>query len=304
MLLQQLINGLTLGAVYALIALGYTMVYGILGLINFAHGEIYMIGAYLGIVLLAVLTLLGLTASHLLLSLLLVFVVSALICAAYGLTLERIAYRPLRQAPRLSPLISAIGMSIFLQNYVMLAQGSADKVFPHILPIQELSALGGLGGIRITTLQAFIIAASVFLMIGLHLFVRRTRLGKAMRATAQDKRMAGLVGIDIDKVIAITFVIGSGLAAAAGVMVAMYYGSVNFYIGYVAGIKAFTAAVLGGIGNIPGAMLGGLILGLVESLGAAYISSEYKDAFAFLILILVLIIRPTGLLGERVPEKV
>ena len=300
MLLQQIINGLTLGAVYALIALGYTMVYGILELINFAHGEIYMIGAYLGIVLLAVLTLLGLTESHLLLSLLLVFVVSALICAAYGLTLERIAYRPLRQAPRLSPLISAIGMSIFLQNYVMLAQGSTDKVFPHILPLRELS----LAGIRITTLQAFIIAASVFLMIVLHLFVRKTRLGKAMRATAQDKRMAGLVGIDINKVIAITFVIGSGLAAAAGVMVAMYYGSVNFYIGYVAGIKAFTAAVLGGIGNIPGAMLGGLILGLVESLGAAYISSEYKDAFAFLILILVLVVRPTGLLGERVPEKV
>lgn len=304
MLLQQIINGLALGAVYALIALGYTMVYGILELINFAHGEIYMIGAYLSIILLAVMTLLGLTESHLLLSLLLVFVVSALICAAYGLTLERIAYRPLRQAPRLSPLISAIGMSIFLQNYVMLAQGSADKVFPHILPVRELSALGGLGGIRITTLQAFIIVASVVLMVALHLFVRKTRLGKAMRATAQDKRMAGLVGIDIDKVIAITFVIGSGLAAAAGVMVAMYYGTVNFYIGYVAGIKAFTAAVLGGIGNIPGAMLGGVILGLVESLGAAYISSEYKDAFAFLILILVLIVRPTGLLGERVPEKV
>jgi branched-chain amino acid transport system permease protein len=297
---QQLINGITLGAVYALIALGYTMVYGILELINFAHGEIYMIGAYLGILLLGAMTIFGLTQDHLLLSIFLVFLLSGLFCAAYGLTLERVAYRPLRQAHRLSPLISAIGMSIFLQNYVMLAQGSADKVFPHILSIQELS----LAGIRISSLQAFIILASVVLMIGLHLFVRKTRLGKAMRATAQDKRMAGLVGIDIDKVIAITFVIGSGLAAAAGVMVAMYYGTVNFYIGYVAGIKAFTAAVLGGIGNIPGAMLGGLILGLVESLGAAYISSEYKDAFAFLILILVLIIRPTGLLGERIPEKV
>lgn len=300
MLGQQIVNGLTLGAVYALVALGYTMVYGILGLINFAHGEIYMIGAYLGIILLGFLTFVGMTADHLFLSLLLVFVVSALFCAAYGLTLERVAYRPLRHAHRLSPLISAIGMSIFLQNYVMLAQGSTDKVFPHILPLGELALLGT----PITALQAFIILTAVLLMICLHLFVRKTRLGKAMRATAQDARMASLVGIDIDTVIAVTFCIGSALAAVAGVMVAMYYGAVNFFIGYVAGIKAFTAAVLGGIGNIPGAMLGGFLLGMIESLGASYISSEYKDLFAFLILILVLIVRPTGLLGERVPEKV
>ncbi len=299
MFLQQLINGLTLGAVYALVALGYTMVYGILELINFAHGEIYMIGAYLGIIYLALFTAIGLTESHLILSLVLVFILSAATCAGYGLTMERIAYRPLRSAHRLSPLISAIGVSIFLQNYVMLSQGSADKVFPHILPARPFKE----GGIPISDIQLFIIIAAFLLMGGLHLFVRKTRLGKAMRATAQDKVMALLCGIPIDRVIAVTFVIGSILAASAGVMVVMYYGVAHFFIGYVAGIKAFTAAVLGGIGNIPGAMVGGLLLGLFESLGAAYLSSEFKDGFAFLILILVLIFRPTGLLGEKVPER-
>ena len=301
MLLQQLINGLTLGAVYALIALGYTMVYGILGLINFAHGEIYMIGAYLGIIFLGFLTVLGLTAQHLVLSILLMFLVTAVYCGAYGFTLERVAYRPLRHAHRLAPLISAIGMSIFLQNYVMLTQGSADKVFPHILPAGGI-LLGE--STPISSIQILILSTSVFLMVALHLFVARTRLGKAIRATAQDSRMASLVGINLNGVIATTFVIGSVLAAAAGVMVAMYYGAVNFFIGYVAGIKAFTAAVLGGIGSIPGAMLGGILLGLVESLGSSYISSEYKDLYSFLILILVLIFRPTGLLGERIAEKV
>ncbi len=295
MLLQQLINGLTLGAVYALVALGYTMVYGILGLINFAHGEIYMIGAYLGIIYLGIFTAAGLTQSHLFISLFLVFVLSALTCAGYGMTLERIAYRPLRKAHRLSPLISAIGMSLFLQNYVMLAQGSSDKVFPHILPTTEV----GDASFHISGIQMFIMGASVLLMGALHLFVRKTRLGKAMRATSQDKTMAVLCGIPIDRVIGLTFMIGSALAAAAGVMVVMYYGVTNFFIGYVAGIKAFTAAVLGGIGNIPGAMIGGVLLGLVESMGAAYISSEYKDGFSFLILILVLIFRPNGLLGEK-----
>jgi len=300
MLLQQIVNGLALGAVYALIALGYTMVYGILELINFAHGEIYMIGAYLGILLLTLLTALGMTQHHLVLSLILVFFGSAVFCVGYGLTLERVAYRPLRYANRLSPLISAIGMSIFLQNYVMLAQGSADKVFPLTLTSEPVTVIG----IPISPLQIFIILTSILLMVILHFFVMKTRLGKAMRATAQDKRMAGLVGIDINRVIAVTFVIGSILASVAGVMVAMYYGLVNFFIGYVAGIKAFTAAVLGGIGNIPGAMLGGFILGLVESLGAGYISSEYKDVFAFLILIGVLIFRPSGLMGEKTSEKV
>lgn len=295
MFFQQLINGLTLGGVYALVALGYTMVYGILGLINFAHGEIYMIGGYLSIVYLGLFTLAGLTESHLFLSLFCVFVLSALTCAGYGVTLERVAYRPLRSAHRLAPLISAIGMSFFLQNYVMLAQGSADKVFPHILsgaPLVNAS-------VQVSGIQVFIMLGSVLLMATLHLFVRKTRLGKAMRATSQDKTMAALCGIPIDQVISVTFLIGSALAAAAGVMVAMYYGVINFYVGYVAGIKAFTAAVLGGIGNIPGAMLGGVLLGLVESMGAAYISSEFKDGFSFIILILVLIFRPTGLLGEK-----
>lgn len=300
MFLQQIINGLTLGAVYALIALGYTMVYGILELINFAHGEIYMLGAYVTIITISFLTITGVTAQSLLLSLFIAIVVATLYCGAYGLTMERVAYRPLRNAPRLSPLISAIGMSIFLQNYVMLAQGSADKIFPHILPSGGLS----IGNATLTYLQIFIIIMSLALMIALHAFTRKTMLGRAMRATAQDKRMASLVGIDIDSVIMITFIIGSGLAAVAGFMVAMYYGLVNFYMGYVAGIKAFTAAVLGGIGNIQGAVLGGFLLGILESLGAAYISSEYKDAFAFIILILILIFKPTGLMGERVPEKV
>ncbi|HEX9757830.1 MAG TPA: branched-chain amino acid ABC transporter permease [Nitrospiria bacterium] len=300
MFIQQLVNGLALGAVYALLALGYTMVYGILQLINFAHGEIYMIGAYMGILSLAFLTAIGLTEDHFFLSLLLVFVISAIFCAAYGLTLERVAYRPLRHAHRLSPLISAIGMSIFLQNYVMLSQGSTDKVFPHNIPNVSMVFMG----IQFSVLQVFIIGTSIVLMICLTLFIQKTRLGKAMRATSQDREMAGLVGIDVNKVIAITFVIGSILASAGGVMVGMYYGLINFSMGYVAGIKAFTAAVLGGIGNIPGAMLGGFILGLVESLGASYISSEYKDGFAFIILILVLVFRPRGLLGEKISEKV
>ncbi len=300
MLLQQLINGITLGAVYALIALGYTMVYGILELINFAHGEIYMLGAYVAIVTLSFLTFSGLTATSIILSLIIVGIVTTVYCGAYGLTLEKVAYRPLRHAPRLSPLISAIGMSIFLQNYVMLSQGSADKIFPHIFPSGNIT----MGDSTITYLQCFIIISSLILMITLQAFIRKTRLGKAMRATAQDKKMASLLGIDIDTVIVVTFITGSVLAASAGIMVAMYYGLINFYMGYVAGIKAFTAAVLGGIGNIQGAVLGGFMLGILESLGAAYISSEYKDAFAFIVLILILIFKPTGLLGESIPEKV
>ncbi|MEK6692360.1 MAG: branched-chain amino acid ABC transporter permease [Nitrospirota bacterium] len=299
MLLQQIINGLTLGAVYALIALGYTMVYGILQLINFAHGEVYMLGAYLGIIILGFLTSIGLTAISLPLSISITLVLSMLFCAAYGMTIERIAYKPLRNAPRLSPLISAIGVSIFLQNFVMLSQGATDKVFPPILKAEGLSILNA----RITFLQIFIIIASILMMAGLHLFIMKTRLGKAMRATAQDRKMAVLLGIDIDRVISITFIIGSGLAAAAGVMVAMYYGLVNYFIGYVAGIKAFTAAVIGGIGSIPGAMLGGILLGLLEAFGAGYISSEYKDVFAFGLLIIILILRPEGLLGKQFGER-
>jgi branched-chain amino acid transport system permease protein len=300
MFTQQLINGLALGAVYALIALGYTMVYGILQLINFAHGEIYMLGAYLGIIVLGVLTYLGLTAYSLPLSLLLTVIISMLFCAAYGAVIERVAYRPLRNASKLAPLISAVGMSIILQNFVMLAQGKEYKNLPPMLPSQGVIIFGA----NVSPVQVFILTASVLIMVGLQFFVARTRLGKAMRATSQDRVMAGLVGININQVISITFMIGSSLAAVAGVMVTLYYGVVHFFMGYLAGIKAFTAAVLGGIGSIPGAMLGGFMLGLIENFGASYISSVYKDAFAFVVLIITLIIRPAGLLGQKSVDKV
>ncbi|MEK6528659.1 MAG: branched-chain amino acid ABC transporter permease [Nitrospirota bacterium] len=294
MFLQQIINGLTVGAVYALIALGYTMVYGVLELINFAHGEIYMIGAYLGIIFLGILTVLGVTEYSIILAVLLTFILAVLFCSAYGFTIEKFAYKPLRKAARLNPLISAIGVSIFLQNYVMLSQGETDKVFPTLFKTSYIEFLNA----TMTTLQVFIFFSSLLLMLMLHLFVMKTRTGKAMRAVAQDKVMASLLGINVDRIISVTFIIGSGLAAVAGVMVAMYYGRVNYFIGYIAGIKAFTAAVLGGIGSIPGAMLGGFILGLIESFGASYLSSEFKDAYAFIILIIILLIKPTGLLGK------
>jgi branched-chain amino acid transport system permease protein len=300
MFTQQLINGLALGAVYALIALGYTMVYGILQLINFAHGELYMLGAYLGIIVLGLLTYLGLTAYSLPLSLVLTVLLSMLFCGAYGAVIERVAYRPLRNASKLAPLISAVGMSIILQNFVMLAQGKEYKNLPPMLPSEGFSLLGA----NVSPVQIFILTASVLIMIGLQFFIARTRLGKAMRATSQDRVMAGLVGININQVISITFMIGSSLAAVAGVMVTLYYGVVHFFMGYLAGIKAFTAAVLGGIGSIPGAMLGGFLLGLIENFGASYISSVYKDAFAFIILIVVLVIRPAGLLGQKSVDKV
>jgi len=300
MLLQQIINGLTLGGVYALIALGYTMVYGILELINFAHGEVYMIGAYSGIIVFGFLTSIGLSSASLPLSLGLTFVISVLICGAYGFTMERVAYRPLRAAPRLSPLISAIGVSIFLQNYVMLTQGATDKVFPGVFAAKGLEFLGA----RVTYMQGSIIVVSAVLMALLRSFVMKTKAGRAMRAVAQDRTMASLVGVNVDGVIVLTFIIGSALAAAAGLMIAMYYGLVNYSIGYIAGVKAFAAAVLGGIGSIEGAMAGGLLLGLTESLGSAYISSEYKDAYAFIMLIVVLLIKPTGLFGGRAEEKV
>lgn len=300
MFLQQLINGLTLGGVYALIALGYTMVYGVLELINFAHGEIYMLGAYLGIIFFGFFTAIGLTSANMPLSLTLTLVLSVILCSAYGFTVEKIAYRPLRNAPRLSPLISAIGMSIFIQNYVMLSQGATDKVFPNLFG----SAGFGFSGAQVTYMQTSIILISSLLMLSLHIFITRTRIGKAMRAVAQDKVMASLVGINIDTVISVTFVIGSGLAAIAGVMVAMYYGLVNYSIGYMAGIKAFTAAVLGGIGSIPGAMFGGMFLGFVESMGAGYISSEYKDVYAFIVLIIILLIKPSGIFGKSTEDKV
>lgn len=300
MFLQQLLNGLTLGAVYALIALGYTMVYGILEFINFAHGEVYMIGAYLGIIFFGIFASAGIASGSLPLAVALTFLAAAAFSAAYGFGVEKAAYKPLRGAHRLSPLISAIGMSIFLQNFVMLTQGATDKVFPASIGTGTLS----LPGAEITYMQAFILVASGALMLSLHLFIKRTKTGKAMRAVAQDSVMASLLGINADKVISVTFVIGSGLAATAGIMIAMYYGLVNYYIGYIAGMKAFTAAVLGGIGSIPGAMLGGIILGVAESMGASYISSEFKDAYAFVILIAILLIRPSGIFGGSTEEKV
>jgi branched-chain amino acid transport system permease protein len=299
MFFQQLINGLTLGSIYALIALGYTMVYGILEFINFAHGEIYMIGAYLAIIALSLLSLWGLNGTTL--APLLVILFAMIYAAAYGATIEKIAYKPLRNAPRLSPLISALGVSIFLQNFVMLTQGARDRMFNRELLFSQEFNSGGLClfSCQVSYLQMLIIATAFILMAGLTLFIKRTRLGKAMRAVAQDQKMARLCGINVDGIVRLTFVIGSALAAAAGVLVAMYYGLVNFYIGYVAGLKAFIAAVVGGIGSVPGAMLGGLLLGMAESFGAGYLSAQYKDVYAFIILIMVLLLRPQGILGNR-----
>lgn len=300
MFLQQFIQGLTLGYVYALIALGYTMVYGILQLINFAHGEIYMLGAYMTVISFGFLTGAGLTKTHILLSIILSMLLSIIFVSACGVTVERVAYRPLRNAPRLSPLISAIGVSIFLQNFVMLTQGATYKVFPPVFSDTGFT----IGSAKVTPVQLTIIIVSSAVMIFLHFFISRTKTGKAMRAVAQDRIMASLVGIDTDRIIAITFIIGSALAAIAGFMVTLYYSLINYYMGYIAGIKAFTAAVLGGIGSIPGAMVGGILLGLIEGLAAGYISSEYKDAYAFVVLIIILLIRPTGLFKRPMEEKV
>jgi len=297
--LQQLINGLTIGCVYALIALGYTMVYGILELINFAHGEIYMLGAYLGVIGFGLWQALAFGGEPTI-TIIFLILFAAVLAALWGLGIERFAYRPLRQAGRLSPLIAALGISIVLQNFVMLSMGAREQVFPDLLAGKGFD----LAGAHISPVQILIFCTSLVMMVGLTILVKKTRIGTAMRATAQDRVMAQLCGIDVNHVIALTFAIGSGLAGVAGVLVASHYQMINFYIGYQAGLKAFTAAVLGGIGNIPGAMLGGLILGLVEAFGAGYISSEYKDVYAFLILIIFLVFRPGGLLGERVVEKV
>jgi branched-chain amino acid transport system permease protein len=300
--LQQLINGLTLGAIYGLIAVGYTMVYGIIGMINFAHGDIYMLGAFNALI--GFLVLFGLGVTWVPLAIVLVLIITVVITAAYGWTVERIAYRPLRNSTRLAPLISAIGMSIILQNYVQLLQGARNK------PLHSLIE----GGITIFTrndfavtiryLQMGIVVVTLVLMIGFTLLITRTALGRAQRATEQDKKMAALLGVNVDRTISLTFVIGAALAAVAGMMVLLYYGQIDFYIGFLAGIKAFTAAVLGGIGSLPGAMLGGLLIGLIEVFWSGYFSVEYKDVAAFSILVLVLIFRPTGLLGRPDLEKV
>ncbi len=303
---QQLINGLVLGSIYALVALGYTMVYGILELINFAHGEVTMIGAMVALSVIGVL--LGMSPEMPgMLVVLAGVAVSIPACMLLGYTIEKVAYRPLRKAPRLAPLITAIGVSIILQNAAMLIWGRQYVSFPRLLPENRHVILGA----HITDLQIFIVVLSLAVMAGLWLLVQRTRLGRAMRATAQSKEVAALMGVNVDKVISATFLIGSAIAAIAGVMVSAYYGLAHYYMGFLLGLKAFSAAVLGGIGNIAGAMVGGMLLGIIEALGAGYIGdltggflgSHYQDVFAFFVLILVLVFRPSGLLGERVASR-
>lgn len=298
---QQLVNGLVLGAIYGLIAIGYTMVYGIIGMINFAHGDVYMISAYLTAIFLALFGLLGISslAATLGLTVMLTLVITAL----YGWTIERVAYRPLRGASRLAPLISAIGMSLVLQNYVQVSQGARSQGIPAM--IQGTFQLGSPSHyIQISYIQIGIIVAALVGMGCLSLLIQKTTLGKSMRATQQDMKMAAICGVHVDSVIPKVFMIGAAMAAIAGVLVSFNYGSFNFHIGFVIGIKAFTAAVLGGIGSLPGAMLGGVLLGMAESLFSGFVDVDYKDVFAFSVLILVLVFRPSGLLGTPEVEKV
>jgi branched-chain amino acid transport system permease protein len=301
-LAQQLVNGLTLGAIYALIAIGYSMVYGIIGVINFAHGEIYMIGAYVGLV---TLTAIGAASGYPLpLVLGAALLVSVLVTGVYGFTLERVAYRPLRQGPRLVPLISAIGMSIFLQNYVRVGQGARDVAVPVLISGAFDIQLGGHFDVTIPYSRLLIVCVTVVLMVALTLYIGHSRMGRACRACAEDMKMANLLGIDTHRVISFTFILGAMLAAVGGVLIGLTVGKINPFIGFIAGIKAFTAAVLGGIGSIPGAMLGGVLLGLVETLASGYMPVEYKDIVAFGLLVLILLFRPTGLLGKPDIEKV
>jgi branched-chain amino acid transport system permease protein len=330
-LFEQTLNGVTLGGLYALIALGYTLVYGILLMINFAHSELFMSGGYVGLFVLKILSDPAM-AGHVDLAFIkadltfmkpaqdffngstfgfamlmaATFLISAIVVGLMGVLIERFAYRPLRHAPRLAPLISAIGVSIFLQNAALL--WISTKQLPYsradgtaFVPSQNLFTLGG---VTVTSMQVFIIVTSLLLLLFLDTFVSRTRIGKAMRATSQDRDAAGLMGVDINSVIALAFFVGPALGAVAGVFNGMYYGSVKYNMGFIPGIKAFTAAVIGGIGNLRGAMLGGFLLGIVESLAGGFISEGYKDVIAFIVLILVLIFRPGGLLGEAVAEKV
>ena len=296
--LQQLLNGLAVGGIYALVALGYTMVYGVLKLINFAHGDLFTIGAYLGLTLLVSCNFSGMLSP--MLAVLAVFVMVALLVAIIGFLLERTAYRPLRNANRLSAVVSALGASIFFQNAIMLIYGARFYVYPDYLRPDFTVHLFGLAvpGVRL-----LVIAASVILMLGLWAFIQRSRTGAAIRAVAIDPGAAQLMGINVDRIISLVFLIGPGLGGAAGLMVGIYYGQIDFTMGWTYGLKAFTAAILGGIGNIPGAMIGGLLLGVIEALAAGYIAIAWKDAIAFFVLILILIIRPTGILGERTADK-
>jgi branched-chain amino acid transport system permease protein len=302
--LQQIFNGLTLGSIYALVALGYTMVYGILGLINFAHGEVVMVGALVAVAAMKALLPIGLPLP---LVFLLALLLAALACMVIGFAIERIAYRPLRNAPRLAPLITAIGVSIVLQQAAMMIWGRQYHSVPAILPAESHEVFGA----QITELQIIIMIVAAVTMGGLMLLVNRTRLGRAMRATAENPSIAGLMGVDANRIISFTFVIGSALAALAGVLVSSNYGIAHHGMGFTLGIKAFSAAVLGGIGNLGGAMVGGVLLGLIEALGAGYIGdvtggifgSDYQDVFAFFVLIAVLVFRPSGLMGEKVAER-
>ena len=296
--IELVFSGLTRGAIYALIALGYTMVYGIIGLINFAHGEIYMIGAFTAFIVATVLSIYGFPLYAIIT---ITAFAAAVWASAYGYTVEKLAYKPLRNASRLSPLISAIGMSILLQNYVLLAQTSDFLPFPKLIP--DFPFMARFSDVIGSSDLVILITAAVMMII-LTLLIKYTRIGKAMRATAQDTTMAMLVGINVNRVISVTFVIGSALAAIGGLLVASHVGQINFYIGFLAGIKAFTAAVLGGIGSVPGAVLGSFVLGLTESLATGYISSDYEDVFAFSLLVLILIFKPSGLLGKAETKKV
>ena len=295
---QQLLNGLAVGGIYALVALGYTMVYGVLKLINFAHGDLFTIGAYLGLTLLVSCNLAGLLGP--VASVLVVFVMVSILVALIGCLLERAAYRPLRKANRLSAVVSALGASIFFQNAVMLIYGARFYVYPDFL---RPDFTVNLFGLDVPGVRLMVISASVLLMLALWAFIQRTRTGAAIRAVAIDQGAARLMGINVDRVISLVFFIGPGLGGAAGLMVGIYYVQIDFTMGWSYGLKAFTAAILGGIGNIPGAMLGGLLLGVIEALAAGYVAIAWKDAIAFLVLILILIIRPTGILGERTADK-
>jgi branched-chain amino acid transport system permease protein len=299
---QQLINGLALGSIYGLIAIGYTMVYGIIGMINFAHGDIFMVGSF--IALIAFLAILSFGITFVPLALVLVLILAMLLTAVWGWTIERIAYRPLRESFRLAPLITAIGMSIILQNFIQVAQGARVKPLPPIVTGgYELFVQDGFE-VSLSNIQILIMVTTVVLMGVFWLIITRTSLGRSQRACEQDRTMAALSGVDVDRTISLTFVMGAALAAVAGLLYLLYYGVIDFYIGFVAGIKAFTAAVLGGIGSLPGAMLGGIIIGLIETFWSAYFSIQYKDVAAFSMLALVLIFFPSGLLGRPEVEKV
>lgn len=296
--LKLFLGGLTRGSIYALVALGYTMVYGIIELINFAHGEIYMIGAFTGLIISSVLTMMGFPVAAVVV---LAACAAVFYSCAYAYTMEKIAYKPLRNAPRLSALISAIGVSLFLQNYVLLAQTSDFLPFPSLIP--EFKFWEPYSHIM-SSAELVIIITTVIVMILLTFLIKFTQIGKAMRATSQDATMALLLGVDVNRVISVTFVVGSATAAIGGLLIASHIGQINFYMGFIVGIKAFVAAVLGGIGSIPGAVLGSLVLGWTESFFTGYISSDYEDVFAFLFLVLILIFRPSGILGRAETKKV